>query len=153
MGGGQVSSCAALSRTRSCCCSGVSAKTLAIRAKSFKTDISAYSAMRKMAQGVFAGMVDRAESEFLRARKSEIPGKAHSVVTPSTFHGRTAIGTYVQPALAASSEISDDHLAPIDTHGIGMADRLGWDDRREYVHGPVLTLRGDNRPRGGFFCP
>lgn len=67
-------------------------KPLNVRAKSFKTDISAYSAMRKVAQGVFAGMVDRAETEFRRARKSEIPGKVHTKLSGDHYQ-RTQLTT------------------------------------------------------------
>ena len=51
---------------------------LSLRAKRFTVDISAYSAMRRTAARVFADMIERATSEWNRARKSEATGKCHS---------------------------------------------------------------------------
>ncbi len=67
-------------------------KPLNVRAKQFKTDISAYSAMRKVAHGVFLEMRDRAEREWNRARKSEIPGNRHTKLN-EWHHQRTQLTT------------------------------------------------------------
>lgn len=55
-------------------------KTVESRAKCFRVDRHAYGAMRKVAHGVFAEMRDRAEREYMRARRStrEIPGNRHN---------------------------------------------------------------------------
>lgn len=113
-------------------------KTVEQRAKRFKVDKAAYGAMRNLATGVFNDILERAEREYRKAMSSirETPPNRHSGGTPSTFSERARIGHYIQPMLASSDAINDQHTAPIDTHGVGIADRLGWDERNA-APGPV----------------
>lgn len=114
------------------------AKSVESRAKSFKVDKAAYGAMRKLAEGVLWGLVGSAQHAWLRARRQSEEGGAKSYTsgTSSTYAERARQGHYVQPALKPSSEICENHPAAIDTHGIGMNDRMGWDDRNA-APGPV----------------
>jgi hypothetical protein len=76
--------------------------------------------------------------------KSDSPSKEHNQDTPTayTFSDRAQLGHFIQKPLHSSDEISDGHLAVIDTHGIGMTDRLGWDERNA-ASLPVTTLQPD----------
>lgn len=119
-------------------------KPLADRAREFKVRIEVYGVVRKVAGRIMDDLLAVARVKFGRAmrRESVSPGFRHYQGTPSTFSARAAMGHYIQRPLASSDEIGPNHTAAIDTHGIGMADRLGYDDRQDRP-GPVLTLYGD----------
>lgn len=109
------------------------------RAKQLHVNKDDFEAVRKVAHQILMAELDKAERLWIRARfgrGKNTPRKWHSQGTPRTFSERRAIGTYIQPMLMAGDEISESHNAAIDTHGICMADRLGWDVRNA-APGPV----------------
>jgi hypothetical protein len=114
-------------------------KPLGQRAKWFRVDISAYSAMRKLAHGVFLGILDRAEQEWKTARfsKSRATGKRHSVDVERAAEFGRAIGNYYAPPLPVDS---DGERVGFDTRGIGIKDTLGWNDRNAEPGPVTITL-------------
>lgn len=120
-------------------------KPIKARAKRFKVGEHVYAAMRKSAEIILGDLLAEARASYNRARRSapDSPGYRHDKGTPTTFNERASLGHYVQVPLASSDSICEGHTAPIDTHGIGVADRLGFDDRNDRP-GPVLTLYGED---------
>lgn len=116
-------------------------KPLSVRAKRFKTDISAYSAMRKVAHSVFLEMCDRAEREWHRARKSESPEKGHTVGVEGNNSRGMSPGCFFATPLGTAE---DGDEAAFDTRGLGILDLLGWDERNGIKPGPVLELHGED---------
>jgi len=119
-------------------------KPIKARAKRFRVDVVAYGAMRKVAERILGDLLADARGSYGRARRSmpDSPGFRQDKGTPTTFNQRASLGHYVQVPLATSDSICEGHTAPIDTHSIGIADRLGFDDRNDRP-GPVLTLYGE----------
>lgn len=111
------------------------------RAKQLHVNKDDFDTVRKLAYQILLAELDKAERLWKRARfgwGKNTPRKWHSQGTPRTYSERRAIGTYIQPALMASDEANESHNGAIDTHGVCMADRLGWDVRHA-APGPVTV--------------
>lgn len=130
-------------------------QVLHVRAKGFSVRLADYAAMRKVAHGVFLEMVDRALREWTRARKRESaapvirhsvgvdrPNKSfgvdHADSMPATNQYGMADGCYFATPLPTDA---DGETPGFDIRGLGIFDRLGWDERNTKA-GPVLTLYG-----------
>ena len=100
-------------------------KSLGFRSRRFKVDISAYSAMRKVAYSVLVEMVDTAERKFNEARKrGDLPESYTGSEMGEEY--RRASGHFIARPFASAES---GGLSPRETRGIGVSDRLGWDDR------------------------
>jgi hypothetical protein len=112
-------------------------KPYKIRARQFKVDDRAYNAMRNLASGVFGEILDAAENEWKRARFSTrgITSEEHN---PDVGDGNFSRGDGNFLARPLPTDVSGETPA-LDTRGLGMADRLSWDDRNS-VAGPVRDI-------------
>lgn len=116
-------------------------KTGGERAKQFHTRKADYLAIRSVAHGVMVEMCNKAEREFVRARRGEpaSPGNRHTVGVEGLSVRGMAAGCYVATPLGTGEDGEDTGF---DTRGLGVFDRLGWDERN-IRPGPVLELHGD----------
>lgn len=109
------------------------AKSVKSRAKAFKVDEAAYSAMRKMAEGVLWNLVGSAQKAWMQARQRGEGGAKSYTVSEMGEDYRRASGHFTaRPFPTAESGC----IPPIETRGIGLADNLGWDDRNA-APGPI----------------
>ena len=108
------------------------------RAKQFCVDEAAYSGMRKIAHGVFLGILDRAEQEWKRARFStrEISTNRYSVVEDGEGKKQAEFGR-ASGCYRTRPLDSDDKPDSFNGHGIGVADNIGWNDREADRPAPV----------------
>lgn len=118
-----------------------------VRAKSFKVDEAAFGAMRKAAASIFNEIMCRAESEFRAALRStrETTGCRHSERGEEERKSTYRMGNANYRATPLGYD-DDGNPTGFDTRGIGINDRLGYDERNTRP-GPVLTLHGAEAER------
>lgn len=116
-------------------------KPLAERARSFKVRTDVYAVMRRVSGRVIDEYLSHARARFHVAmrRETDSPGIRHS---DSGEGGKYFVqgqnGCYRATPLGHDD---DGNPVGLDTRGIGISDRLGYDVRND-APGPVLTLYG-----------
>lgn len=105
------------------------------RAKRFKVKEAAYSSMRQLAHGVLLEMLNRADRAWKKARARQTPADRHTQNVEGPRQYQMAPGCYYARPLPTDQ---DNETPGFDTRGIGVTDRLGWDDRNA-APGPCLS--------------
>jgi hypothetical protein len=105
-------------------------KPLQLRARRFRVDISAYSAMRKLAHGVLLEWLSRAERGWYSASKSGATKDRHDVggrVNKRHVAGQPHCGYREMPLPDSDEQFAASYA--YQGKQPGVPDRLGWDDR------------------------
>lgn len=128
-------------------------RPIEFRAKRFKVDKHVYAAMRKLAGGIFTSLIGDAESAWTQCRFSDSTRDTTSSRHTSyasrdkrfvTREQMRREGNYFASSLPTDPD--GEYTRDIrKTHGVGMADRLGWDERHS-VASPCTTIESPAPP-------